>query len=162
MYSQVNQNIYIFTVFFFFFFLRSFSHIGHYGVVGTVACAIQPAVIGGLFFFNFFFFAILFFKWRIIALWSSVIFCQTSTRISHRYTHVPSLPNLPSVSLPIPRFWIVSQPLFEFWVIHRVPIGSLLDIRYGNVSLHVTLPMHSTLSLLPSPPPSPPPPLLCP
>ena len=29
-----------------------------------------------------------------------MVFCHTSTRISHRYTHVPSLPNLPPVSLP--------------------------------------------------------------
>ena len=43
----------------------------------------------------------LFFNWRIIALQHSVVFCHTSIRISHRYIHVPSLPNLPSISLPI-------------------------------------------------------------
>ena len=36
-----------------------------------------------------------FFNWRIIALQNFVVFCHTSTRISHRYTHVPSLPSLP-------------------------------------------------------------------
>ena len=47
------------------------------------------------------FFLIYFFNWRIIALQNSVVFCHTSIRIIHRYTHVPSLPNLPSISLPI-------------------------------------------------------------
>ena len=32
----------------------------------------------------------LFFNWRIIALQSFVVFCQTSTIISHSYSHVPS------------------------------------------------------------------------
>ena len=35
------------------------------------------------------------FNWRIIALQNSVIFCQVSTWISHRYTYIPSLLNLP-------------------------------------------------------------------
>ena len=48
------------------------------------------------FFFN------LFFNWRIIALQNFVVFCQTSTWISHKCTYVPSLLNLPSISLPIP------------------------------------------------------------
>ena len=41
---------------------------------------------------------IYFFNWRIIALQNFVIFCQTSTRINHKYTHVTSLPNLPPIS----------------------------------------------------------------
>ena len=36
-----------------------------------------------------------FFNWRIIALQNFVVFCHTSTRISHKYIHVPSLPHLP-------------------------------------------------------------------
>ena len=43
-----------------------------------------------------------FFFWRIIALQNFVVFCQPSTWISHRYTHVPSLLNCPPISLPIP------------------------------------------------------------
>ena len=35
-----------------------------------------------------------FFNWRIIALQNFVVFCHISTRISHRYTHVHSFPNL--------------------------------------------------------------------
>ena len=49
-------------------------------------------------FFLFFFF----FYWRIIALQNFVVFCQTSTRISHRYTYIPSLLNFPPISLSIP------------------------------------------------------------
>ena len=44
----------------------------------------------------------LFFNWRIIALQNFAVFCQTSTWISHRYTYIPSLLNLPPISLPIP------------------------------------------------------------
>ena len=44
----------------------------------------------------------LFFNWKIIALQNFVVFCQTSTWISHRYTYIPSLLNLPPLSLPIP------------------------------------------------------------
>ena len=40
------------------------------------------------------------FRWRIIALQYSVGFCHTSTWISQRYTHVPSLLYLPSASHP--------------------------------------------------------------
>ena len=45
-----------------------------------------------------------FFKWRIFALQNFMVFCHTSTRISHRYTHVLSLPNPPFISIPIPPF----------------------------------------------------------
>ena len=38
------------------------------------------------------------FNWRIIALQCYIGFCHTSTRINHRYTHVPSLLNLPPTS----------------------------------------------------------------
>ena len=50
----------------------------------------------------FFFLVNLFFNWRIIALQNFVVFCQTSTWVSHRYTYITSLLNLPSISLPIP------------------------------------------------------------
>ena len=50
---------------------------------------------------NLFFFQLIFY-WRVIALQNFVVFCQTSTWISHRYTYIPSLLNLPPISLPIP------------------------------------------------------------
>ena len=46
------------------------------------------------------------------ALQNFVVFCHTS-RISHRYTYVPSLPNSPHISLPIPPFQTITEPLFE-------------------------------------------------
>ena len=45
----------------------------------------------------------LFFNWRIIAL-RNFVFCQTSVWISHRYTYIPSLLNLPSIFLSISPF----------------------------------------------------------
>ena len=41
-------------------------------------------------------------NWRVIALQNFVVFSPTSTRISHRYTYIPSLLNLLPISLPIP------------------------------------------------------------
>ena len=40
----------------------------------------------------------IYFNWRIIALQNFIVFCQTSTWISHRCTYIPSLLNLPSIS----------------------------------------------------------------
>ena len=42
------------------------------------------------------------FYWRVIALQNFVVFCQTSTWISHRYTYIPSSLNLSPIFLPIP------------------------------------------------------------
>ena len=41
------------------------------------------------------------FSWRIIALQYSVVFCHISTGISHRYTYIPSLLNLPPHPSPV-------------------------------------------------------------
>ena len=51
---------------------------------------------------NSFFFTKLIFNWDIITLQYCDGFCHTSTWLSHRYTHVSSLLNLPPTSLPIP------------------------------------------------------------
>ena len=48
------------------------------------------------------FFKKIIFNWRIIALQYCFGFCHTPTWISHRYTYVPSLVNLPSSSHPFP------------------------------------------------------------
>ena len=44
------------------------------------------------------------FNWKIIAVQYCVGFCHTSSWISHRYTHVPSLLKLSPTSQPIPPF----------------------------------------------------------
>ena len=61
-------------------------------------------VTAAITFFFFFFFRLkkFFFNLRIIALQNFAVFCQTSTWISHRYTYIPSLLNLPPTSLPTP------------------------------------------------------------
>ena len=48
------------------------------------------------------FFKKIIFNWRIIAIQDSVGFYQTSTWLSHRFTHVPSHLNIPPTSLPTP------------------------------------------------------------
>ena len=48
------------------------------------------------------FFKLFNFNWKIIVLPCCVGFYHISTWISHRYTHVPSLLNLPSTPYPIP------------------------------------------------------------
>ena len=53
-------------------------------------------------FVHLLFFCFLVFYWRIIALQDFVVFSQTSTWISHRYTHILFLLNLSPISLPIP------------------------------------------------------------
>ena len=40
------------------------------------------------------------FYWRRIALQNFIVFCQTSIWISHRYTFIPSLLNLPPITPP--------------------------------------------------------------
>ena len=59
------------------------------------------------------FFFLNLFYWRIIALQNFIVFCLTSTWISHRYAYIPSLLNLPPISLPIPPLQVDTEPLFE-------------------------------------------------
>ena len=85
----------------------------------------------------------------VIALQNFVVFSQTAAGISPRYTHVPSLLNLPPIPLPLPPLWIVTEPPFEFpESFSKFPLA--VYFTYGIVSFHVTLSMHLTLSLLPS------------
>ena len=58
----------------------------------------------------------LFFYWRIIALQNFISFCQTSTWISHRYTYIPSLMNLPPSPSPSPLGWY-RAPVWVSWAI---------------------------------------------
>ena len=92
-----------------------------------------------------FFFSNLYFYWRIIALQNFVVFCQTSTWISHRYTYIPSLLNLPPTSLPIPLLCVDTEPLFEFPKPYRkFPLP--IYFTYGNLSFQITLSIYLTLS----------------
>ena len=92
---------------------------------------------------------IIFSNWRIIALQNFVYFCQTSTRISHRYTQVPSLLNLP----PHPSLLDCHRaPVWVPWVTQEIPIDYLFYIRYCKFpcySLHISHPLHPPLPLCP-------------
>ena len=68
----------------------------------------------------------MFFNWRIISLQYCIGFCHTSTWISHRYTYVPSIWNLPPTSHSI-------LPLWFSWTILLVlcPIRVSLDERFS-------------------------------
>ena len=79
----------------------------------------------------------LFFNWRIITLQNFVVFYQTSTWIRHRCTYVPSLPS------PAPSHPRLIQSTWVPWDIQQIPVGYFTD---GNVSFHVTLSIHLTLS----------------
>ena len=78
------------------------------------------------FFFFFFFFnatLLFFFNWRTIALQNFVVFCDTSTRISH----VSFLPKLP----PHPTLLDCHRALVWVpWVIQQIPIGCWFYILY--------------------------------
>ena len=66
------------------------------------------------------------FNWRIIVLQYYVGFCHTSTWISHRYTYVPSLLNLPPTFHPIPPLWVVTE--HQIWapcLIQQIPTDYL-------------------------------------
>ena len=69
-------------------------------------------------------------NWRIIALQNFVVFCHISTRISHRYTHVPSFPNPPSSPCPPHPSACPRAPVWVLWAIQRIPIGSRFYIWY--------------------------------
>ena len=80
-----------------------------------------------------------------LALQNFVVFCQTSTWISHRYTYIPSLLNLPPIFLSISPLQVDTEPLFEFPDTYsKFPLT--IYFTYGNVSFHVTLSIHLTLS----------------
>ena len=78
-----------------------------------------------------------------------VVFCHTLTRISHGYTHVPSLPGLfPPISLPTLPFSLPQSP-FEFpEPCSKFPLA--ICYTHGIVSFYVLLSIHLPISLLPS------------
>ena len=79
-------------------------------------------------------------------------FCLTSTRSSHRYTHIPSLPNLLPSSSPSHLSAGCSTPVCVPWVTEQIPIGHLFYIWYGKFP-HYSL--HTSHLLPPALPPGP-------
>ena len=79
-------------------------------------------------------------------------FCHTSTRSSHRYTHVLSLPNLfPSSSLSHLSA-CQSTPVCVPWVTEQIPFGYLFYIWYGKFLRYS---LHTSHLLPPALPPGP-------
>ena len=77
-----------------------------------------------------------------------MIFCHTSTRISHIYTLGPSLLNLPPISLPTPPFSLF-QLLFEFSESYsKFPLA--ICFTHGIRNFYVTRSIHLPFSLLSS------------
>ena len=70
-----------------------------------------------------------------------MVFCHTSRRISHRYTHVPSLPDPPPFSLPSPPISLLQSPCLSSLVMQKIPIGYLFYTWYCKFlcySLHTS------------------------
>ena len=76
----------------------------------------------------------LIFIWRIIALQNFAVFCQTSARISHRYTSAPSLLNLPPHSTPLDCH---RAPVWVPWSYSKFSLA--ICFTYGIVSFRVAL-----------------------
>ena len=87
------------------------------------------------------------FYWRIIVLQNFVVYCQTSTWISHRYTYIPSILNLTPISHPISPS-VDTEPLFEFpEPLQQFPIVYLFHIWQCNLPCNS---FHTSHPLLPS------------
>ena len=83
--------------------------------------------------FSFFkFFKINFFNWRIIALQNFVVFCQTSTWISQRYTYIPSLWTSLSSSTPAHPSRLIQNPYLSF--LSHTANKLAIYFTYGNVN----------------------------
>ena len=85
-----------------------------------------------------------FFNWKKIALQCCVVFCRTTMRIGHNYTHIPSLPSSHHPPLGHHR-----TPGWGPCVIGQLPTSSL-SISHVTVSSHFIIsPPHLCLLLLP-------------
>ena len=87
----------------------------------------------------------LFFNWRVISLQNFVVFCQTPTWISQRYTDAPSLLKLAleSPSPPHPSR-LIQSPCLSFLSHAAIPIGSVFYIcwwKFPCSSLHTAHPL---------------------
>ena len=87
-------------------------------------------------------------NWRTSALQCCVDFCHTSTWISHRYTFVPSLLNLPPTSNPIPPLSVVTKYQAEFPASYS---NSPLALRSTYGSVHASTLLCQSLPPSPSP-----------
>ena len=89
----------------------------------------------------------LFFNWRIIALPNFVVFCQTSTWISHRYIYIyispPFWSSLPSPS-PSHHSRLIQNPCLSF--LRHTANSYWLSIVHMVREVSITLSIHLTIS----------------
>ena len=96
-------------------------------------------------------FLFFFLNWRIIALQNFVIFCHTSTRVSHRYTLSPPSQTFLSSPSPFHRSGCHSTPVWIPWVTWQIPIGYLFYIWYSKFLCYSLNNLPSPSSPLPCP-----------
>lgn len=119
--SKVSQT-YLISLSCFLFSLHAELHMHHCLDLALVHLILKNLLHVCFFFFN---------NWEIFAFQNVVIFCHTSTGISHRYTHVPSsrtsLPSSSSSHLLQP----VTEALFKAPLSHsKFPLLSILCVWY--------------------------------
>ena len=108
-----------------------FSHLGYYRILSSAPCALQRVLVECILYFFIF-------NWSIITLYSNDGFCHTSTWISHRHTHVPSLWNLTPSPLPIPPPRVLQSTGLEFPASYsKFPLA--VYFTHGNVYVSVLL-----------------------
>ena len=95
---------------------------------------------------EYFFFFKFVFNWKIFALQRCAGFCHMSTWISHRYTYVPSLLNLPLTSHPIPPLYFVTEHPAELPASYS---KLLLAIYFTHGSVHVSMLLSQFVSSTP-------------
>ena len=77
-----------------------------------------------------------------------MVFCHPSKRISHRYTHIPSLPDSPPFFLPSPPISLSQSPSLSSLAYRKSPWA--IRFTHGIVNFYVTLSIHLPFSLFSS------------
>ena len=91
------------------------------------------------------------FYWRIIALQNFVVFCQTSTWLSHRYTYIPSFWTCLWSPSPSHSSRLIPSPCLSFLAIQQIPVGYLFHIWYCKFPCYSFHTLDTVYTLLPSP-----------